>query len=393
MGIYTKYLDNFKGFPEITQERKRLLKVISQLRGDSDVLVYASTPVGSIEVDDKLAFYDQLSNLGKSRKIDIILETMGGVAEVVEDFVLTLREKYDSIGVIVPGSAMSAGTIFAMGANEILMGDMSTLGPIDAQMLVNGKRFAADAFIKGLDKIKEDCASSGRLNPAYIPILQQISPGEIQACNNAQNFSKSLVEEWLSAYKFQDWKVHSHNGETVTQEDRKVRAREIAEELCEHSKWLTHGRNLKAFELEKMGLKITNYSKNQALNEAITGYYSLLRMTFEKTNIYKVFETADSQIYKFMNQLQNPIPQRIPGGLGLPMLPQHSNVADIEIPCPHCNTTIKVQANLDKPKPIKPGFLPYPVKTNKIQCQKCGTEIDVSQIRMQIEAQSRKKIV
>jgi ClpP class serine protease len=67
-----------------------------------------------------LPFQDQISNLSGT-KIDIILETPGGSGEIVEDIVKLLRSKYESIGVIVPGVAKSAGTIFTMGGDEILM--------------------------------------------------------------------------------------------------------------------------------------------------------------------------------------------------------------------------------------------------------------------------------
>ena len=65
----------------------------------------------------------------------------------------------------------------AMSANDILMDGASALGPIDAQMSWQGKRFSADALITGLEQIKQEAAGSAGLNQAYIPILQMISPG------------------------------------------------------------------------------------------------------------------------------------------------------------------------------------------------------------------------
>jgi ClpP class serine protease len=84
-----------------------------------------------------------------------------------------------------------------MAGDEILMGKTSALGPIDAQMIYpgTGKRFSADALLEGLEKIKKEVLDTGKLNPAYIPILQNISPGEIQHCENAQAFSRTLVRE------------------------------------------------------------------------------------------------------------------------------------------------------------------------------------------------------
>ena len=130
-------------------------------------------------------------------------------------------------------------------------------------------------------------------------MLQNISPGEIQHCENAQNLSKKLVYEWLAEFKFKYWNTHSTTGKPVTEADKLSRATEIAGALCKQSEWLTHGRSINIADLERLKLKITDYSKNADLNDAILRYYTLLRMTFE-TNIYKLIETVDSQIYRFV---------------------------------------------------------------------------------------------
>lgn len=71
-----------------------------------------------IDYTDILPVQDQLSNLSGDN-LDLILETPGGFAEVVEDIVGLIRNKYESVGVIIPGWAKSAGTIFAMSGDEI----------------------------------------------------------------------------------------------------------------------------------------------------------------------------------------------------------------------------------------------------------------------------------
>ena len=55
-------------------------------------------------------------------------------------------------------------------------------------------------------------------------------------------------------------------------------------------------------DLRDMKLKITDYRENSELYDAITRYYTLLQMSFE-TNIYKVIETPESQIYKSINSI------------------------------------------------------------------------------------------
>jgi hypothetical protein len=260
VGIYTEYLDRNLDFKTLSDERKVQLKRIGELRGGRDVLAFAAdmkkgggpAPI-SIGYPDLLPIHDQLSNL-KGAALDLILETPGGSAETAEQIVRILRGKYSSVAIIVPGAAMSAGTIMAMAADEILMDEASSLGPIDAQLQQQGKVFSADALLKGFDRIKEEVARTGILNKAYIPMLQAISPGELEAADNALSLAKELVRDWLAKYKFKDWTTHSSTGAPVTEEEKKARAAEIAAKLCEHSRWRSHGRPLTIADLKVLRL-------------------------------------------------------------------------------------------------------------------------------------------
>ena len=71
--------------------------------------------------------------------VTVILDTPGGVVEVVERMVSVLRSVYDEVTVIVPDRAMSAGTILALSADRIMMDHLSCLGPIDPQIERDGK--------------------------------------------------------------------------------------------------------------------------------------------------------------------------------------------------------------------------------------------------------------
>jgi hypothetical protein len=384
MGYFTEYLDRNLNVEQLGAERKRQLKRISELRGGRDVLVYAAdmdkpnTPPAwlSISYSDLVPFNDQLSNLTGS-KLDLILETGGGSGEVAEDIVRGLHDKYDEVAIIVPGWAKSAGTLIAMAGDEILMEPASALGPIDAQMSWQGRVFSADALLEGMEKIKEEVQRTGTLNRAYIPMLQALSPGELQSAENALDFAKKLVTKWLTEFKFKNWDAHSSTGDPVTAADKEKRAREVAKELCDHKQWLTHGRSIKLPDLEKMRLKITDYSLLPDLAEAIRRYHTLLQMTFDSTNIYKVFETPGSQVYRFL------APQIPP--------PQQADAVTFDLQCPKCRTISKVQANLRK-SPLQAGHHKFPTD-NKFKCPACGAEIDVTGARHQIEVQSKRPVM
>jgi uncharacterized protein YaaR (DUF327 family) len=284
---------------------------------------------------------------------------------------------------IIPGYAKSAGTIMVMAGDEILMESASALGPIDAQIIQGNKRFSAHAFLEGLKKIKEESGQTGTLNLAYIPILQNISPGDIQTCENLLDFSESIVTDWLKNYKFKFWDKHSTSGKDVTEEDKKQRAKEIAEELCNHGKWLTHERSIKIEDLDKMRLKVQDYSKNSQLYDAISRYYTLLKMTFDTTNIFKLFETIESQIYRFTTPISSPLSppgKKIPGS------------AIIDFECPNCKNVTRIQANLKKGLPLEKGALPFP-KDNILICPNCKNSVNMSALRRQIEMELKTEII
>jgi hypothetical protein len=385
MGIYSEYLDAKLDWPALSRERKKQLSRIAKLRQGRAVLVFASAltkqqaPIG-IDYDDRVPILDQLASL-EGDAIDVILETPGGLAEIVEDIVQQIRGKFSKVAMIVPGYAKSAGTIMVMSADEILMEPASALGPIDAQIGQGGKRFSAHAFLQGLEKIKQEADKHNRLNRAYVPILLNTSPGEIQSCENLLEFSKSLVAQWLFEYAFRSWKTHSDTAKPVTDDDKKKRADSIADDLCNQAKWLTHGRSITMSHLrDEMGLPVEDFSQNPELCDAIRRYYTLLKMTFDTTNIYKLYETPTSQIYRFVTPPAPIAPIQLP------------DRALIQFECPNCKTKTEIQADFKKGLPTKEGAIRFP-RDNKFTCPACNAHIDLSGLRRNLESQTKKRIV
>lgn len=228
MGVFSEYIAQNLSFDALQAERKKMLKKLSDKRG-RDVIVYAAdlskgqdgAPV-SMDYSDLMVFNDQLTNCNGSA-IDVLIETPGGDGAVAEDIVRILRGRFTDVAFIVPGYAKSAGTIIAMSGDEILMGPTSALGPIDAQLFWQGKVFSAEALIEGMSQIKKEVERTGVLNKAYIPILQNISPGELQSAQNSLDFAKNLVTRWLTIYKFRQWDTHASSGLPVTDEQKATR--------------------------------------------------------------------------------------------------------------------------------------------------------------------------
>lgn len=73
----------------------------------------------------------QLRKIGKQEKIDLVLYSAGGDTMVPWRLVSMIREYCDKFSVIIPYKAHSAATMISLGADEIVMSDMSELSPID----------------------------------------------------------------------------------------------------------------------------------------------------------------------------------------------------------------------------------------------------------------------
>ncbi|MGB9749307.1 MAG: SDH family Clp fold serine proteinase [Caldisericia bacterium] len=113
-------------------DKKSLIKEIENLR-KSKVIVYFLGLNSTIAQDAVEIIYNNLRRIGKVEKIDLFLHTTGGFLEVPLKIVNIIREFTNKFSVLVPYRAHSAGTLLALGADEIVMGKMAELTPVDPQ--------------------------------------------------------------------------------------------------------------------------------------------------------------------------------------------------------------------------------------------------------------------
>ncbi len=107
-------------------EKLRNSKVITYLTSDRQGPVSARVAMDVVPVISK-----QLRAIGKVDKIDFFLYSTGGDTMVPWRLVSMIREYCDKFSVLVPYKAHSAATMIALGADEIVMSDLSEISPID----------------------------------------------------------------------------------------------------------------------------------------------------------------------------------------------------------------------------------------------------------------------
>ena len=219
----------------------------------------------------------------------VVLDTTGGVVEVVERMVDTLRHHYKEVKFAVPDRAMSAGTIFALSGDAILMDYFSVLGPIDPQVEKDGRLMPAQAYVDEFDRLVA-LAANGQLTTAEIILLQKLDLGELQQFREAKELSIDLLQRWLVEYKFKDWTLTETQQTPVTDQMRRERAKEIALKLSDAKGWHSHGRGIpmKALTSEGLRLKIEDFGADGILSQLLRSYLLLLR-DFMRQHEYRLF--------------------------------------------------------------------------------------------------------
>lgn len=119
---------------DMWEQRKRLIEEI-EARRKSRLLCYVTSDrpnaTAIIAKDAVPIFYNQLRSLGNTQRLDVLISTTGGDTLAAFGIARLVREFAKWVGVIVPDKCLSAGTLFALGANEIFMTRAGMLSPID----------------------------------------------------------------------------------------------------------------------------------------------------------------------------------------------------------------------------------------------------------------------
>lgn len=257
---------------------------------DADIFVYYGELYDGLELHVRKMIEDLANDSNKKDKLYIILTTGGGSLNPVKRMVNIFRNFYAEVHYIIPDFAYSAGTVMCCSGDSILMSYYSVLGPIDPQVRNNdGKFVAALGYLDKIDELIKK-AQNQTLTQAEFLILKDFDLAELRAYEQARDLAIDLLVEWLPKYKFKDWNTHS-TGISVSIEEKKLRAREIAENLSDNKEWKSHGRPINRDELERLNLKITKMEDTPELYSHIMNYYDIMRDFITKYNYANFFQT------------------------------------------------------------------------------------------------------
>lgn len=402
-GILNEYLNKRLSYTGLLQELDKLVNEYNHYTGRY-LLIYvadfnkAKQGICDIPMDqDDFYNIQDILRENTESKIDVYIETPGGSGEAAEEIARFLHKKYEEVNFIIASEAKSAGTILALSGDNIYMTETGSLGPIDAQAKIGRTIQSAYDYKEWVEQKRTEAKQNGFLNPVDAQIIAQITPGELSGIINALEFAKDLVSNWLVQYKFKKWENREGSGEKVTEEYKKMRAKEVAEKLCNHSLWRSHGRSIKIDDLKDI-LLIERIDSDKTLSDIVYRIKIVLKLIFGCSTIYKIYKTSDTFLSKTAIVASSPNNSKFPNTV-VGNKENHIDLkeAKIEIQCPNCkkkhvvNTYINISSEMAKKLGLK--FNPNVNELNNLVCDNCGFSMDLTPILNQIEQKQNAKVI
>jgi hypothetical protein len=298
--------------PDFDGVRRQYLRRLHDLTGRA-VILYStafleSRPIPPADIQISLAdmqgFMEAASNITE-RNLDLILHSPGGSAEAAESIVDYLRQRFDHIRVFVPLAAMSAATMLALSADEIIMGEHSQLGPIDPQFIIStpeGPRSApAKAILNQFELAKQQCKNTSNLG-AWMPILRSYAPGLLNQCENSRQLAVTMVSNWLEKYMF------ANDNEGATKADN------IAKWFADYDSFKSHARPVGRSKAAEIGVKVTPLENEDDLQDAVLSVHHATMHTFSGTLSTKLIENHHGRawVHRTGQILVQPVPTPAP---------------------------------------------------------------------------------
>jgi hypothetical protein len=184
---------------------------------------------------------------------------------------------------------MSAATMIACAADQIIMGKHSFLGPIDPQLIMQtalGPRSVpAQAILEQFDRALQDATDPIKLR-VWAPMLAQYGPDLLVTCQNSAKISEEIVSVWLKSYMFKG------------QADAEAKGKQIAAWLSDHSLFKTHGRPISRDELIAKGLSgVQSLEQDQNEQDLFLSIHHATAHTFTSTPVVKIIENNLGKAY------------------------------------------------------------------------------------------------
>lgn len=146
--LYRRWLElqRMRAFKKLEDRRKS--RVIGLIHRQETISFLGFPLARYIDIQDSEDLLRAIHLTDPSVPIDLILHTPGGMVLAAEQIARALQAHQAKVTVFVPHYAMSGGTLIALAADEIVMGEHAVLGPVDPQL----GQYPAVSILKVLER-------------------------------------------------------------------------------------------------------------------------------------------------------------------------------------------------------------------------------------------------
>jgi hypothetical protein len=189
--------------PVLFKETQVLLKDLQSIL-DGTLICYWNSNNGSVCGTDSLAIYEALKNKPKKSKIYFFIKSDGGSGIAALKIINVLRQYCKRLIALVPLNCASAATMLALGADEIHMGPLSYLTPVDTSIThdLSPVDVTNDLVSVSMDELNRvlklwNNHTTGNLESPYKNLYSYIHPLVFGAVDRASSLSLKLCQELL----------------------------------------------------------------------------------------------------------------------------------------------------------------------------------------------------
>ena len=259
--------------------------IIQQIQGRTGrrLICYVSGSGCMINENDTMPFVDLLYHVRPGESVELLLHTPGGIIDATEKLVRMVRSKVgeSEFHIIVPELAKSAGTLMVLGADCVVMSDMSELGPIDPQMV-----FADSSGLRRLQSVQnyldayDEHTNATNQNPNNIAaqiMLGKLDPATVKLCQSVKERARQCAEDLLKRGMFRE---SGNWSRTVG-------------ELLDTKRWLSHSQMISwedAQHPETIGLVVEHLDQHSERWQEYWRLYCLQRLAI--SDHQKLYESG-----------------------------------------------------------------------------------------------------
>lgn len=158
-----------------------------------------------IDLEDAQTIIAAIKETPRDMPIDLVLHTPGGLVLAAMQIARAVEAHPAKVTVYVPVYAMSGGTLIALAADEIVLGEFSVLGPIDPQ--IAGLPAASIVKVKELKQMSDIFDLTLVLADVSEKALAQVKRGAVELLTPQfdQAKAEALAEKLAGGYWTHDY--------------------------------------------------------------------------------------------------------------------------------------------------------------------------------------------